>query len=282
MVLAALCLWCGPMAASAMVRTPIASGTASYGNTKVTVDASNASQGYVMVKYKGSNNKIKVQITKGVTYTYDLNARDSYEVFPLTEGDGSYSIKVFENISGNQYSQAFSQSISVTLENEFTPFLYPNQYVNFNQSSNAVAVSDQLSAGAADPMGVVTSLYNYVVDNLTYDYEKAATVQSGYLPNVDVVLAQKKGICFDYAALMTAMLRSQDIPTKLVVGYTGNLYHAWINVYLDGQGWVDNVIYFDGHDWKLMDPTFASSGNQSEEIMKYIGNGSNYQGKYSY
>ena len=128
MVLAALCLWCGPMAASAMVRTPIASGTASYGNTKVTVDASNASQGYVMVKYKGSNNKIKVQITKGVTYTYDLNARDSYEVFPLTEGDGSYSIKVFENISGNQYSQAFSQSINVTLENEFTPFLYPNQY----------------------------------------------------------------------------------------------------------------------------------------------------------
>ena len=120
-----------------MVRTPIASGTASYGNTKVTVDASNASQGYVMVKYKGSNNKIKVQITKGVTYTYDLNARDSYEVFPLTEGDGSYSIKVFENISGNQYSQAFSQSINVTLENEFTPFLYPNQYVNFNQSSNA-------------------------------------------------------------------------------------------------------------------------------------------------
>ena len=248
------------MAASAMVRTPIASGTASYGNTKVTVDASNASQGYVMVKYKGSNNKIKVQITKGVTYTYDLNARDSYEVFPLTEGDGSYSIKVFENISGNQYSQAFSQSINVTLENEFTPFLYPNQYVNFNQSSNAVAVSDQLSAGAADPMGVVTSIYNYVVDNLTYDYEKAATVQSGYLPNVDLTLATQKGICFDYASLMTAMLRAQDIPTKLVIGYTGQLYHAWISVYLPEQGWIDNIIYFDGQNWSLLDPTSASSG----------------------
>ena len=97
-----------------------------------------------------------------------------------------------------------------------------------------------------------------------------------------VVLAQKKGICFDYAALMTAMLRSQDIPTKLVVGYTGNLYHAWINVYLEGQGWVDNVIYFDGNSWKLMDPTFASSGGQSQEIMQYIGTGSNYKAKYSY
>lgn len=53
-------------------------------------------------------------------------------------------------------------------------------------------------------------------------------------------------------------------------------------LYLDGQGWVDNVIYFDGHDWKLMDPTFASSGKQSQEIMQYIGNGSNYKAKYSY
>jgi hypothetical protein len=31
-----------------------------------------------------------------------------------------------------------------------------------------------------------------------------------------------------------------------------------------------------------MDPTFASSGNQSESIMKYIGDGSNYTVKYLY
>ncbi len=78
------------------------------------------------------------------------------------------------------------------------------------------------------------------------------------------------------------MLRSQDIPTKLVVGYSGNLYHAWISVYLEGQGWVDDVIYFDGTSWKLMDPTFASSSGQSKEIMQYIGDGSNYRAKYSY
>ena len=91
---------------------------------------------------------------------------------------------------------------------------------------------------------MVSAVYNYVVKNLTYDTAKASyrTVRlssqcgSGAGP-------AKKGICFDYAALMTAMLRSQDIPTKLVVGYTGNLYHAWINVYLEGQGWVDNIIY---------------------------------------
>ena len=107
--------------------------------------------------------------------------------------------------------------------------------MNFNSASAAVQKGAELSAGVTDQLGVVSAVYNYVVKNLTYDTAKASSVQSGYLPNVDLVLAQKKGICFDYAALMTAMLRSQDIPTKLVVGYTGNLYHAWINVYLEGQ-----------------------------------------------
>lgn len=237
-----------------------------------------------MVKYTGSVGKIKVQISKNgsETYTYDLNNSGVYEVFPLSEGNGSYQVKVYENIQGNQYSQAFSQNLDVSISNPFGPFLYPNQYVNFNSASAAVQKGAELSAGVTDQLGVVSAVYNYVVKNLTYDTAKASSVQSGYLPNVDLVLAQKKGICFDYAALMTAMLRSQDIPTKLVVGYTGNLYHAWINVYLEGQGWVDNIIYFDGTSWKLMDPTFASSGNQSQEIMQYIGNGANYQAKYSY
>ncbi len=123
--------------------------------------------------------------------------------------------------------------------------LYPNQYVNFNPASAAVQKGAELSSGVtSDQIGVVTAIYNYVINNLTYDTAKSTVCTIGYLPNVDVVLAQKKGICFDYAALMTAMLRSQDIPTKLVVGYTGSLYHAWINVFLEGQGWVDNAHLF--------------------------------------
>lgn len=264
------------------VRTPVASGSVTYGNGRATIDASNTSNGYVMIKYTGGQSRIKIQIAKSTTYAYDLNARDAYEVFPFTEGNGTYSIKIFENVSGNQYAQVMSQNISVSLADEFAPFLTPNQYVNFSNGSAAVNKGAELAASAADEIGVVTNVYNYVINNITYDTAKAASVQSGYLPNVDQVLAQKTGICFDYAALMTAMLRSQDIPTKLVIGYSGGLYHAWVNVYIDNIGWVDNFIYFDGHNWSLMDPTFASSGGQSESIKQYIGNGSNYQAKYTY
>lgn len=119
------------------MRTPIASGTVTYENNLALLDASNMGEGYIMLKYLGSNPKIKVQITKSgsTTYTYDLNNSGVYEVFPLSEGSGSYQVKVFENVSGNQYSQAFSQDVSANITNEFGPFLYPNQYVNFNAAA---------------------------------------------------------------------------------------------------------------------------------------------------
>jgi transglutaminase-like putative cysteine protease len=269
--------------AATNVRTPVASGTTTYNQAKTTIDASNISQGYVMVKYQGSREKIKVQISKGsTTYTYNLNAEDRYEVFPLSEGNGTYSIKVFENLNGNQYAQVASQDINASMSDPYAPFLYPNQYINFNSSSACVAKAGQLAAGASDDLAIVSSIFDYVVNNTAYDYAKANSVQSGYLPNPDSTLASHTGICFDYASLMVAMLRSQNIPTKLVIGYTGDIYHAWASVYIRGQGWLDNAIYFDGQNWSLADPTFMSTGANSDEAKAYVGNAANYQAKYSY
>ena len=45
---------------------------------------------------------------------------------------------------------------------------------------------------------------------------------------------------------------------------------------------MDGVIWFDGYAWQRMDPTFASSGNSSADILAYIGNGANYSSKYFY
>lgn len=263
----------------------LASEVNTASNSKVTVDYSNLAEGFVSVKYTGGKDlKIKAQVIKenGTTYTYNLNNEGNYETFPLTDGDGRYTVKVYENISGTKYAQAFSYSLDLKLRNEFLPFLYPNQYVNFSDSSQVVAKAAELAAGLNTDMDKLSAVYSFVIKNFTYDYEKAKTVQSGYLPVVDDVLAAKKGICFDYAAVMSAMLRSQDIPCKLVIGYAGTIYHAWINVYLEDKGWVEKAIYFDGENWTLMDPTFASSGGSSPEIMKYIGNNSNYTQKYAY
>ena len=266
------------------VLTPVASGTEVYSGGGAQIDASNTSEGYVMVKYSGSVSKIRVQITRdgGSTYTYALNNSGSYEVFPLSQGSGGYSINIYENVSGNQYALALGQYISVSLRNSFLPFLYPNQYVNFYNGSQTVAKGARLASTAANDLEVVENIYNYVIHNISYDFNKAANISFGYLPNVDSVLSSGIGICFDYAAVMATMLRTQNIPTKLVVGYAGNIYHAWISTYITDVGWVNGIIYFDGQSWKRMDPTFASSGNESSDIMNYIGNGSNYNAMYVY
>ena len=265
--------------------SPSTGTTAVYRNDAAVIDASNSSQGYIIVHYTGKNSKVKLQIVgqDQVTYTYNLKTENggADEVFPLSSGDGQYLINIYENISANQYATAFSQDITVALTDQFLPFLYPNQYVSFNASCNAVAKASELSYSANSDLDVVANVYDYIISNISYDYDEAENVQSGYIPDVDEVLSTKKGICLDYAALMTAMLRSQRRPTRMEVGYAGTAYHAWISTYIKDIGWVNGMIQFDGKDWSLMDPTFASTTSE-KELKSFLNDSSNYRLKYIY
>lgn len=261
---------------------PEASGSTVYENDIISIDASNTSEGYIMVRYSGEADKIRLQITvpDGSVYNYTLFA-GAYEAFPLSGGNGAYHLDILEHAYDNMYAMAFSQDIEVALNDEFKPFLYPNQYVWFTKDDEAVSYGEKLSDSSSGDLDYVTQVYHYVIDNISYDKELAANVSADYLPDIDVTMKTGKGICFDYASLMAALLRSQGIPTKLVVGYSGDAYHAWISVYLDEIGWVDKIIEFDGKSWSLIDPTLAAN-NEGSAVKKYIGDGNNYKVKYSY
>ena len=254
-----------------------APGTTVYQKNGSSIDVRNASKCYVMVRQIGVSKRLKVQIVKDdKKYNYDLNNAGNYEAFPLQMGNGTYKIRIMQNKEGNTYFELYSAEISVTLDSEYAPFLAPSQYVNYNASSATVKKAFDLCSAAATDVEKLTIVYNWIINNITYDTQKAATVQTGYLPSVDTILQSKTGICFDYAAVMAAMLRSQGVPTKLVVGTVSaaDLNHAWNEVYLEGKGWVTVRLYFEGSAWERMDPTFGASGNANVE--QYIGDGSNY------
>lgn len=271
-----------PAAVSTLLM-PAASGTAVKNGGGAEIDYSNIRDGYVMVRFAGSSSKrLRVQVEgPSTTYTYDLRTGD-WETFPLSDGNGNYKVTAFQNTTGKKYAVLASASFQVTLKDEFAPFLRPNQYVNYEDAPKTIAKAKELTKNINNPLEKVGEVYNYVVGNLSYDNAKAASVKSGYLPDLDAVLATNKGICFDYASLMTGMLRSQGVPCKLVVGYAGSVYHAWVSVWTEQTGWIDGVIYFDGTIWQRMDPTFASSANSSAAIMEYIGDGKNYTVNYLY
>jgi len=89
------------------------------------------------------------------------------------------------------------------------------------------------------------------------------------------------GICFDFSSLLAAMLRSQDIPAKLAMGFVATspkpTYHAWNEVYINDVGWIRirSQIYFSGKDWERMDATFASS-NTTGRRTQFMREDNNY------
>jgi len=259
-------------------------------NAKAAVEASNANEGYIDIKYTGGKKvTIMVQIYLNNSenkYNFNLNNAGNYETFALTEGNGKYTVRILENTSGNKYACVYSCEINVTLRSELLPFLYSNNTVNYAAAPNSVKKAAELTKDCKDEFEKIGAIYTYVVQNTKYDYDLAnkivAGTVSGHIPNLDATLASKKGICFDYAALMSGMLRSQGIPCRLVKGYAGTTYHAWINVFVKGVGWVDKVIQFDGTSWTMMDPTFVSSSGDGKAIENFVGKGNAYTPKQLY
>ena len=270
-----------PMPAS-VVLLPEASGILEQRCDEAVIDYSHTEDGYVMACYTAETQQRLKVLVKGpsITYAYDLPAGE-WTTFPLSDGNGTYKVGIYSNVTGNKYAVVMTAEITAEMTDEFAPFLRPNQYVNYTVAPETVELGANLCVGLEHPLEKVAAVYDHVVHHFSYDYEKAKTVTSGYLPSLDAVLAEQQGICFDYAALMTAMLRSQEVPCKLVVGYAGDVYHAWISVWTEENGWIDGAIFFDGHAWKRMDPTFASSGEGDPEIMEFIQNGT-YKSLYLY
>ena len=223
------------------------------------------------------DSRMNIQLTapSGVVYSYFLEP-DEQAVLPFSEGSGEYLITCYQQVDGNQYAALYTETLTVKLQNEFLPFLYPNQYVNFSSKSEACKLAASLVKEDMTDIDILKTFYTYVTSHISYDYDKADSVEAGYLPDVDDTLNTGTGICFDYAALTTAMLRSQDIPCKLQIGYSGDVKHAWIDVYIRGRGWVTKAVSFDGETWKLMDPTFDANSDGDEAIQEYIGDESNY------
>lgn len=256
---------------------------AATGQNGVKIDASHLAQGYVAVAAT-ANVRLKFQVessSSDLQYYYDLPNDGTPISCPLTMGDGTYSFTVWENTSGTSYVELDSLTgQQVTLADEFQPFIRPSVYCPYDADSASTKLANELCADAQNEGDVVRSVYEWIVGNVAYDEGKASALANatGYLPNPDDTVAAASGICFDYASLAAAMLRSQGIPCKIITGYVSpdNIYHAWNMVYIDGT-WVDTRIDIKADTWTRIDTTFAAGSGSS-----YVGDGTTYSDSLTY
>lgn len=210
--------------------------TTVYGKSEVI--KVNTDSGTVSINYDTTDySDLKVVVKKdSQKYIYDLFSAN--EELPLQMGSGEYAVGIYQKVEGKKYKLLESETFDVYIEDDAV-FLASVQNVNWESDSKAAILAQDLTRGIESDREKVEVIYNYVINNVDYDFEKAENVGSRYLPSVDETLIDGQGICYDYASLMAAMLRSIDMPTKLVHGRSNftPVYHAWNEVLIDGE-WI--------------------------------------------
>lgn len=220
---------------------------------KYDVDFAQSSDGIVKVLLNaGSKVKTKLIIQSGeIKYVYNIADKNDYVNFPLQLGSGNYSVKIFENTTGTKYKNVYAESGDVKIDPENKVYLASTQQVNWTASDDTIRLAAQLVASALKAKitktknsksiltqnEIIATFYGYVVKNINYDYDKIKTLTYDYVPDIDVIIKAKKGICYDYSVVLASMLRSQGIPAKLIKGYstTTSVYHAWNEIYLTSE-----------------------------------------------
>lgn len=269
-----------PFSPPAQVELSTFDSAAASGTNNAFIDVSSASKGYVGAAAT-SGSRLKLQVSKnGQNMNYDMPSDGTPIIVPLDMGSGSYTVSVMQNTSGSRYAELYSTSVNAQIESERAPYLVPNIFCEYDANSAVVSKAKELTRDAKNQGDALRMIYEWIENNVVYDNAKADQLsgKSGYIPNPDETLKTQKGICFDYASLAAAMLRSLGIPCKIVTGYVSpdGVYHAWNMVWIDGS-WKAVSFTVNPRDWTRVDLTFAANGAGDT-----VGDGSNYTDRYVY
>ena len=127
----------------------------------------------------------------------------------------------------------------------YDEFLDFTEQININKDLKQKAFD--LAGNEDDVYVIATVIANWVQDEIEYDL---STVFLNPDQKATEIFESKKGVCKELSILYASMLRSLNIPTRMVMGYAytnsedvidlvGSNWggHAWVEVYIDGE-WV--------------------------------------------
>ena len=271
-----------------------------YSNKYVSINTNTANRGYLEVNYLEPNGfDIEVFMTANVKNNRNNNAQWEYKtgnkgkckiIAGLTYGNAEYSIKVSSTMVNNSTGVGRASDkakLTVGLNNVSSTgaFLLSNSEVIFNSNMQFIKKANEIAATCSNDLEKVSKIYDWLTDYLGIG-GSGNTALGVYKCNLETVYNRKTGVCYDFAVVLAAMLRSQGIPCKVVFGdYTnssGRIGHAWNEVYVQGSGTMKtNKLSITGNTWCRLDP-MRTAGNSSESTIEFMNNSSNYVWEYYY
>lgn len=117
-------------------------------------------------------------------------------------------------------------------------------------SPQVALIADEVTAGAQTPYARAEALVDFFTENGGFSYSTNVVTPPGADP-LESFLDERIGYCQQFAGTMALMARALDIPSRVVVGFTGGRLsddgeyvvqarnaHAWPELWFDGIGWV--------------------------------------------
>lgn len=151
-------------------------------------------------------------------------------------------------------------------EMQYRKFVYSN-YIDLPETTKSDLLKIAAEQGfleIADRKELIRAVKEYIQNAATYTEDYAA-----YPADVDTAVYfltdAKEGVCRHFATSATAMYRALGIPARYTVGFAGGAQaDKWVNVMgRDAHAWVE--VYLDGIGWIAVDPTGGGGGGGEGE-----------------
>lgn len=142
-----------------------------------------------------------------------------------------------ETILADEFDQRTAQSTEFmpidSLPDSVLQFLLPSRYC---ESDKLYELAAEITVNCEPGYAQVEAIRQWIHHSIHYEYGTSDASTSALN-----VVADRQGVCRDFAHLGIALCRSLSIPARMVVGYLQGLepmdQHAWFEAYLGNRWW---------------------------------------------
>ena len=227
-------------------------------NTKMdngygTVDWSTAANGYITFTAKGQTRVFILQGPDDTQALFDVNKGDMIKI-ALVNGAGKYQYAI-ANITngGKSYRVQYKNSFTVqSIDAELAPYLVSTPYGDYENAPDATAKAEELWDSKKTQLENIEAIAEWVSD-LKYDKSlKQGTIGVYIAP--DSVIENGGGVCNEMTKLLSAMLRSQGVPTYVQTGHNARgKNHGWVMAWVELSTSVKDGVTSSKGAWVLIE-----------------------------
>lgn len=216
---------------------------------------------YNITSSKGTTSYLQINLPLGYGYQEVSEIRTSVEEYDITQEDGYQVFNTQLQGDGSQKTVEITYSVTLlggnktwddtTVKDEY---LLSDEYIDSDSQDIIDATVPLIIQG--DDYHTAENIFNFVSKSIRFDRKPKINVGK---QSASDTLSAKKGVCGDYATLMTAMLRAAGIPARDMSGLVYNDLREsgdWSHSAANGShAWVE---FFANNEWHFADPTWGS------------------------